>query len=80
MNFTDLKPRDQRAINHILGKGYRLQMCRLPNIEFVNKDSGDVEVMQLPDILAEYDADRREDARMRAAERRAQKTATPFNY
>jgi recombinational DNA repair ATPase RecF len=59
-----------------MDKGFTLQLSRLPNIEFVNKDTREIEVRQLDDLIAEYDQDRREDARARKSEQRLARRAT----
>lgn len=73
LQFSELTPRQLRAIRHFCAKGFTVQLSRLPNIKFVNQSNGDVETHKLPELVAEYDHDRREDARARASERRLQK-------
>lgn len=66
-------PREMRAVGNFVGKGYRVEMSRWPKYTFTNKDSGEVETLHISELLAEYDQDRRDEARARASAARLAK-------
>lgn len=70
LKFSDLSRRQWRAIHNFCNKGFVPELSVLPNINFRNRDTGEVETHSLDDLLVEYDQDRRENARVRKAEKR----------
>lgn len=76
--------RSMNAIRWLMAKGYRHVPGGLRNLnsfELVNKDTGETEQFDIKQILAEYDQERKDEARARAAERRlAQKEQHGRNY
>lgn len=70
LNMADLTPRQRRAIRNFCDKGFVVQISRLPNVEFRNRETQEIEILTLEQLLAEYDQDRRENNRSRLAERR----------
>jgi hypothetical protein len=49
-------------------KGLSLQMSTLPNVTFIQRDTGEICTFTIEELLQEYDFDRREKARARKAE------------
>jgi hypothetical protein len=70
MEYKDLSIMQWNAIHNYLIKGFTLQMSTLPNITFINKETGELDTETIDDLVAIYDYDLRENARMRASERR----------
>lgn len=68
MQFCSLTPRQFRAINNMAAKGLRLQMSTLPNVTFIQKDTGEICTFTIDELIEEYDTDRKEEARARKAE------------
>jgi hypothetical protein len=66
--FTDLTPRQMRAIKNMTDKGLVLQISTLPTITFIQKDTGEVCIFTIEELCEEYDYDRKEEARARKTE------------
>lgn len=65
--------RSLNAVKWLCSKGYRPTLGGLNNLndfELVNQDTGEVEHFNIKQVLAEYDQDRKDEARARAAEKR----------
>lgn len=70
--------RSMNAIKWLMGKGYRPQpggFRNLSKLELVNKDTAEVEVFDINQVLAEYDQERHDEARARAAAKRMEQNS-----
>jgi hypothetical protein len=70
-----LSPRQEAAISHYLTQnpGVRLSLQGLPGtVYFADKATGEQATIAMPELLEQYDRDRKEAAKERARQRRQQ--------
>lgn len=76
VEVTKASRRRMNAVKWLMQKGYRPTiggLSNLKNFELCNIDTGEVEHFDIDEVLADYDRDRKDEARARAAEKRMQK-------